>query len=166
MEAGELNQMERENLEKEIKEIVAKLVEKMGFEASLEMRSGSKENSEMIVCDIKTEDSNFLIGQYGLNLQSLQHIVRVIIRKKLEEPVNFILDVNSYRQEKNDSIARLAKNLADEAISEKREVVMRPMTAYERRLVHMELSKDVRIKTESIGEGESRRIVIKPLELV
>ncbi|MCX6761694.1 MAG: hypothetical protein NTY33_02515 [Candidatus Moranbacteria bacterium] len=156
--------MERAQLEKEIVGIVAELIEKMGFIATVKVRDAQEEGKDMIVCDIKTEDSNFLIGQYGLNLQSLQHIVRVIIRKRLEEPVNFILDVNSYRQEKNDSIVRLAKNLAQEVIVEKKEVVMRPMTAYERRIVHMELSKNNQIKTESIGEGESRRIVIKPLE--
>ncbi len=161
---GELNQMEREMLEKEITTIVEELLVKMGFAATIEIKDGQEEGKDAIIYNIKTEDSNFLIGQYGMNLQSLQHIVRVIIRKRLLEPVNFILDVNSYRQEKNDSIVRLAKNLAQEAVMEKRDVVMRPMTAYERRIVHMELSKDDRIKTESIGEGENRRIMIKPLE--
>jgi spoIIIJ-associated protein len=158
--------MEREQLAKEVVTIVTELIGKMGFIATVEVKNEEEEGKEVIICDIKTEDSNFLIGQYGLNLQSLQHIVRVIIRKRLPESVNFILDVNSYRQEKNDSIARLAKNLAQEVVTEKKEVVMRPMTAYERRIVHMELSKNDQIKTESIGEGESRRIVIKPSESV
>lgn len=158
--------MERERLEKEVTTIVEELIAKMGFTATIETKEGQEEGKDVIICNINTEDSNFLIGQYGLNLQSLQHIVRVIIRKRLEEPVNFILDVNSYRQEKNDSIVRLAKNLAQEAMIEKKEVTMRPMTAYERRIVHMELSKNDQIKTESIGEGESRRIVIKPVESV
>lgn len=157
--------MERENLEREVGSIVEEVVSKMGFKATIETKSGEEEGREVIICDIKTQESSFLIGQYGLNLQSLQHIARVIIRKKIEEPINFILDVNSYRQEKNDSIVRLAKNLAQEAVSEHKEVAMRPMSAYERRIVHMELSKDERIKTESVGDGDSRRIVIKPAEL-
>jgi spoIIIJ-associated protein len=157
--------MEREQLAKEVVTIVTELIGKMGFVATVEAKEEEEEGKEVVICDIKTEDSSFLIGQYGLNLQSLQHIVRVIMRKRLEEPVNFILDVNSYRQEKNDSIVRLAKNLAQEVVMEKKELVMRPMTAYERRIVHMELSKNDQIKTESIGEGESRRIVIKPVEL-
>jgi spoIIIJ-associated protein len=157
--------MERELIEKELKLIVSEIIAKMGFVADIEVKSDQADEKEVFICDIKTEDSSFLIGQYGLNLQSLQHIARVIIRKRIIDPVNFVLDVNSYRQEKNDSISRLAKNLANEAVSEGHEVVMRPMTAYERRLVHMELSQNVRIKTESIGEGESRRIVIKPVEL-
>lgn len=158
--------MEEVLLEKEIKGIVEELIERMGFTATIEIKNGEENGKGVIVCDIKTEDSNFLIGQYGLNLQSLQHLARVIIRKRVAEPVNFILDVNLYRQEKNDSIVRLAKNLAQEVILGKKELVMRPMTAYERRIVHMELSKNNQIETESIGEGESRRIVIKPLSVV
>ncbi len=156
--------MERELLEKEITTIVDELIAKMGFVATIGIREGQEEGGDAIICNIKTEDSNFLIGQYGMNLQSLQHIVRVIIRKRIEAPVNFILDVNSYRQEKNDSIVRLAKNLAEEVVTGKKEVVMRPMTAYERRIVHMELSKNDQIRTESVGEGELRRIVIRSLE--
>ncbi len=162
---GILNNMEQENVEQEIVAIVKGLISKMGFVSSIEMKK-AEEDEDVIICNIKTEDSSFLIGQYGLNLQSLQHIARVIIRKKIIQPVNFILDVNSYRQEKKDSVVRLARNLAEEVISGKSEIVMRPMTAYERRIVHMELSKNDRIKTESIGEGESRRIVIKPIEIV
>jgi spoIIIJ-associated protein len=157
--------MEQENVEQEIVAIVKGLISKMGFVSSIEMKK-AEEDEDVIICNIKTEDSSFLIGQYGLNLQSLQHIARVIIRKKIIQPVNFILDVNSYRQEKKDSVVRLARNLAEEVISGKSEIVMRLMTAYERRIVHMELSKNDRIKTESIGEGESRRIVIKPIEIV
>lgn len=158
-------EQKQENVEGVIVAIVESLLSKMGFSASVEAKKAEGVDGA-IVCDIKTEDSSFLIGQYGLNLQSLQHIARVMIRKKIVQPINFILDVNSYRQEKNDYVIRLAKNLAQEAIIEKREITMRPMTAYERRIVHMELSKNDQIKSESIGEGESRRIVIKPLEIV
>lgn len=156
--------MEEENVEREIAAIVSELISRMGFSATVETKRVKENEADAIICNIKTEDSNFLIGQYGLNLQSLQHIARVMIRKRIDSPINFILDVNFYRQEKNDSVVRLAKNLAQEAVSEKREIAMRPMTAYERRIVHMELSKNDQITTESIGEGESRRIVIKPLE--
>jgi len=156
--------MEEEKVEREIVAIVSELVSRMGFSVIVEAKKIEEAETAVIVCNIKTEESNFLIGQYGLNLQALQHIARVIIRKRIDSPINFILDVNFYRQEKNDSVVRLAKNLAQEVISERREIIMRPMTAYERRIVHMELSKNDQIKTESIGEGESRRIVIRPLE--
>ena len=107
---GILNNMEQENVEQEIVAIVKGLISKMGFVSSIEMKK-AEEDEDVIICNIKTEDSSFLIGQYGLNLQSLQHIARVIIRKKIIQPVNFILDVNSYRQEKKDSVVRLTITL-------------------------------------------------------
>jgi spoIIIJ-associated protein len=153
-------------IEKKLEEVLSDLIEKMGFSAEVVVEKIVEDDKEVYICDLKTEESNFLIGQYGVNLQSLQHIARVIIRKKIEERINFVLDVNSYRKEKNDSIIKLAKNLSDEAVSERRAVVMRPMSPYERRIVHLELSKDERIVTESIGEGEDRRVVIKPADLI
>lgn len=159
------NFMEKEQIESQIGSIVTELIEKMGFSVVVETKSVTENGGILVVCDIKTQESNFLIGQYGMNLQSLQHIARVIVRKKIEEPVNFVLDVNSYRKEKNESIVRLALNLAEEACAKKETIVMRPMSAYERRVVHVELSKNDKIKTESVGDGEDRRIAITPIEL-
>jgi len=158
---------EKNNFEEAIKEAVHGLVDKMGFTAETEIKKVSmEEGAETIVCNIKTEDSNFLIGQYGVNLQSLQHIARLIVRKKTDDRVNFIVDVNSYRQEKNDSIEKMAREMAEQAVREQRAVVLRPMSPYERRLVHLELSENAKIKTESIGEGEDRKVVIKPVDLI
>lgn len=158
--------MEKKNMEKELENLVKELVLKMGFSVEIDIKNTEEEGKETIICDIKTEESNFLIGQYGINLQAIQHVARVIARKKINEITNFIIDVNSYRQEKNESIVKMAQSLAHEAVLERRAVVMRPMSSYERRVVHMELSKNDQIKTESIGEGEDRRVVIKPADLV
>lgn len=154
-----------ENIE-EIKKAIEDLVEKMGFVCEVEIKETIQEEKNILICNIKTEESKYLIGQYGINLQALQHIARVIIRKKTQDKADFILDVNFYRQEKNEAVVSLAKNMAQQALDEKRAVILRPMPPYERRLVHMELSGNSQVKTESIGEGEDRRIVIKPAELV
>ncbi|MFA6973940.1 MAG: R3H domain-containing nucleic acid-binding protein [Parcubacteria group bacterium] len=156
-----------ETQEEVIREVVEGLVKQMGFTAEVEIKKAeTEEEKETIVCNIKTEESNFLIGQYGVNLQSLQHIARILVRKKIEDPVNFVVDVNSYRQEKNSSIEKIAREMAEQAVREQRAVIMRPMSPYERRLVHLELSKNTQIKTESVGEGEERKVVIKPADLI
>jgi spoIIIJ-associated protein len=159
------NREENREIEKKLEEIVSEHVSKMGFQSEVSVKKSDEDGRETFVCDLKTDESNFLIGQYGVNLQSLQHIARVVVRKKIEDKINFVLDVNSYRQEKNDSVVKMAKSFAEQALSEKRAIVMRPMSSYERRIVHLELSKDERIKTESIGEGEDRRVVIKPIDI-
>ena len=153
-----MNQQTREI----IKQTVLEFLTKMGFSVQLEITDETGED-ENIVCNIQTkDDSNFLIGQHGLNLQAMQHIARLLVRKKTSEKIHFVLDVNSYRQNKNQSIIEAARQAAEEAIMEKRSVIMKPMSTYERRLVHIEIAKNEAVITESIGEGESRKIVIKP----
>lgn len=159
--------MEKEQIIEEINIVVGELIRNMGFDVELETKSKQDAEGEedLFVCDIKTQESNFLIGQYGMNLQSLQYIARLLIRKKILEPVNFILDVNSYRKEKNETIARMAVDMADMACIKGETVFMRPMSAYERRIAHMELAKNKKIKSESVGDGDDRRIVISPIGL-
>jgi spoIIIJ-associated protein len=150
-----------------IKSTLEEFIQKMGFEASIELQESVEDDQSSIVCNITTkDDSSFLIGQYGANLQAIQHIARLFVRKKTSEKTNFILDVNSYRKEKNESVIEMAKEAANQAIAEKRAVVMKPMSNYERRIVHMELSKNNQITTESIGEGEGRKVVIKPADSI
>ncbi|MDO8529433.1 MAG: R3H domain-containing nucleic acid-binding protein [bacterium] len=154
--------MEEKNL-KIIQETVKELMEKAGFSCEVEAREFDLDDQEGVLCNIKNEgDSNLLIGQFGINLQSFQHIARLIVRKKISDKANFILDVNSYREQKNQSVIRQANEVAEQVINEGRVIIMKPMSAYERRLVHLELSKNEKVKTESVGEGENRKIMVKP----
>ena len=158
--------MEKEGENGIIRTTIKELIDKMGFSCEVENPSRSEEKEETVIFNIKAEEPNFLIGQHGVNLQSLQHIARILVRKKLSLKTNFVLDINSYRQEKDNSLVKLARMTADQAIREQRAIVLRPMSAYERRIVHMELSNHGQVKTESIGEGEERKVVVSPLTLV
>jgi len=149
-----------------IKKTIEELLEKMGFPSDVRI-SHAADDENSIVCDVTTgSDSNFLIGQHGINLQALQHLARLMVRKVTEEKVRFVLDVNAYRQQKNQSVVELARQIATQAINEKRAIMMNPMSTYERRIVHMELSKNQDVITESVGEGESRKIVVKPANML
>jgi len=146
-----------------IEEIACDLLEKMNFDCSVEIKDVDESEFDVAVCNILVKDgSNLLIGQHGVNLDSLQHLIRFLVSRKTDKMIRFIVDVNSYRQEKNQSILEYARSLAAQAVSERRAVVMRPMNAYERRLVHMELKKDEKIVTESSGDGEERKVIVKP----
>jgi spoIIIJ-associated protein len=154
--------MEEKNLQL-IKETVEELLTKGGFAVQTEVSVTMEDGEENVICNVTTgEDSNFLIGQYGTNLQALQHLIRLIVRKKTDDKIKFVLDVNSYRQEKNQAVIEMAKNAAEEALRDGRPVMLRPMSAYERRLIHMELSQNTAVLTESVGEGDARKVVVKP----
>jgi spoIIIJ-associated protein len=149
-----------------IQKIIEQMLEKMGFSAQVQISASDTEDS--IVCDITTDaDSHFLIGQYGTNLQAIQHLARLLVRKSMpEERAHFTLDINSYRQQKNRLVVEQARAAADEAITYNRPVIMKPMSTYERRLVHMELSTNSKVSTESTGEGEERKIIVKPADMI
>ncbi len=96
-------------------------------------------------------------------MQDLDHVVRLMAKKMQLERV--IVDVNNYKRERERLIGELAKAAARKALLEKKEISLPAMNAYERRLVHVELATRPDIKTESIGEGEARQVVVKPLDL-
>ena len=111
---------------------------------------------------IKTEDSGLLIGNNGEGLRALNHIVKKIIDKKLpENRLPFLLDINGYNGEKIEGLKSEALVLASRAKAFKSDVEMSPMNAYERMIIHSLFVNDNEIKTESEGEGKTRRIVFK-----
>lgn len=148
-----------------IKKTIEELLKNMGFTGTV---SAITTEPEDIIYAISTNnnDSHLLIGQYGVNLQALQHLARLIVRKQLPDKIRFSIDINDYRQQKNHSIVELAHQAAQEAVEKHHSVVLKPMSTYERRLVHLELSKNSEVVTESIGEGESRKIIVKPADML
>jgi len=154
--------MEKKN-EDTIKTTVADVLRKMGVEGEVSVIK-AKDGSNDVICNIKIADeASLIIGKEGENLRALQHLSRLLVRKQSDDFVRFIVDINFYKQEKNDSVIDLANDMAERAIKEKRPVVLRPMTAYERRLVHMTLEENENVKTESIDDGEERKVVIKAI---
>lgn len=119
---------------------------------------------------ITTDESERLIGSHGDAVHALDHLVKKILEKKpaeasgetteAEEPL-FLVDVNGYRTQKIKDLEAKALVMAERARSFQYDVELSPMTAYERLIVHTALSNTPNIKTESQGEGRSRRVVIR-----
>lgn len=108
-----------------------------------------------------TDNPSSYIGERGRNISVFETVLRLILKKKLNEIPFFHLDINNYRSLRDGSLKELAKKAAHKARFYKREVVLEPMTAYDRRIIHAELTSHPDIKTESIGEGDNRRVVVK-----
>ena len=94
-------------------------------------------------------------------IEALDHIFNLMLRK--EGKPTFIIDLNYYRKERERLIGELARAAAHKAMVTKQDVELPPMNAYERRLVHMEITTHPSLKTESVGLGKERHIVIKHL---
>ena len=107
------------------------------------------------------DDPGSYIGERGRNIGVFEMVLRLILKKKLSEAPFFHLDINNYRSISDGLLKELTKKAAHKARFYKREVVLEPMPAYDRRIIHTELSAHPDIKTESTGEWEERRVVVK-----
>ena len=165
--------MSEEN-NKLIKETVVELLSVMGLDANIEEEriENVGEGQEVYTINLITDDPNLLIGQYGSNLQSLQHLASIIIRRKSLEKngdegnneIRFNIDINDYKKQKRESIIKLADTIANQVVYNKNSVALRPMSAYERKVVHMEISSRENLITESVGDDLMRRVIIKYVE--
>jgi len=114
---------------------------------------------------IKTRDSGILIGSEGVNIHSFNHIIKRLIYKQtseFEDKINFYIDVNDYQSDNINKIKTEALNTAKKVDLFKREIEMPASNSYERMIIHSTLSESDLVITESIGEGEFRRVVVKP----
>jgi spoIIIJ-associated protein len=119
------------------------------------------EKDPPLVLDV-TAPTDELIGHRGETLAALQHITRLIIGREREGRVRVVVDVNGYKVRREQSLRRLALRLADQAVETDRTVVLEPMPPNERRIIHLELRDHPRVSTESIGEGDRRKVTIIP----
>ncbi|MDD3607790.1 MAG: KH domain-containing protein [Candidatus Moranbacteria bacterium] len=149
---------------KALEEIIKEILNRMGISGKIFLTANAFDESKAILVEIQSEDSSYLIGKFGINLNSLQHICRLIARKKIGEEINFSIDVNNYRQKQIQGIIDLANTAIQEVIEKKEPVKLRPMNAFERRLVHVQVSENDKVVSESAGEGENRSVTIKPAE--
>lgn len=159
-----------------VKQTLVDLLEVMGVEASIdeERIETIKDGREIFTLNLKTEYPNLLIGQYGGNLQCLQHLVGVIVKHKLlaeggdaaslDDEVKFNIDVNDYKKQKKETLVKLAETMADQVVYSKNSVALRPMSPYERKVIHLELADRKNLVTESVGENLMRRVIIKYVE--
>ncbi len=118
-----------------------------------------------LVLDVFGDDLGILIGRRGETLDALQMITRLIVSRELQRRINLIVDVENYRVRREHSLRQLAQRMAQQAVQRRRRVSLEPMPAYERRIIHMELRNHPQVITESVGEGDQRKVTIIPRDL-
>jgi len=151
------------NKEKDTKKLIEDILNSMGVRYDIvEEIEDSISQKKLFV--IKSPESGLLIGDNGETFQALSHLIRRIASKGMEEMADFSIDVNDYRSSMIEKLKMKAGILANRARDMKTNVELEPMSSYERLIIHGTLSGQPNIKTESIGEGRNRRLVIKYVE--
>lgn len=147
-----------------IKKITEEFFQKMTIEAEIEVKNPKDKTFSI---NLGIDDPQILIGEGGRTLNEIQHLLKLIIRRKLTtgeeltEPLFIDLDISDYKKKKYQYLKELARSLADEVALSKKEKTLQPMSPAERRIIHLELAERKDVTTESIGQEPERKIVIR-----
>lgn len=148
------------------RETISIILEKMLVNAKVSVRLGDSEENRVqpVLIDIEGNDLSFLIGRKAETINALQYITSLIVGRELGRWVPLQIDVQHYRQRREDEIRTLARRIADQVVKTGRKQVLEPMPPNERRIVHLELRENPRVETESVGEDPRRKVTVWPKE--
>jgi len=134
------------------------LLERMGIKTEVEgfLKEGN------LYLEIKGDQEGILIGKHGHTLESLQMLINRMVNKQLKNSVRVVVDIDDYRKRRSDNIAQMAHRLGEKAKRTGHFLTVGPFNAYDRRIIHLTLKEDPSLKTESLGEGELKKIKIIP----
>ncbi len=145
--------------------VVGELLELMKIEASVSSHLSEPDDltgRQLAILDVKGDDLSVLIGPRGETLDALQYISRLMVGHRLQQRSHFVIDVEGYRERRQQALTRLAERMAAKAVKRGSPVTLEAMPAHERRIIHMALRDSQEVRTESTGEGKRRKVRIYP----
>ena len=151
--------MDQNDIKNKINEKLSQMLDLLDIKYEIEF---VESEADSIRLEIKTEQSNLLIGYHGETLSSLQHIINVMLFKEFGEQIRVVIDISGYRQERERKLIELAISAADKARFINKSVALYPMNSYERKIVHEKISLLEGVSSISEGEGYNRRVIIVP----
>jgi spoIIIJ-associated protein len=142
------------------KQLTIGLLERMGIKTEVEgfLKEGN------LYLEIKGNQEGILIGKHGRTLESLQMLINRMVNKQLNNSVRVVLDIDDYRKRRSDNIAQMAHRLGEKAKGTGHSLTVGPFNAYDRRIIHLTIKEDPSLETESLGEGELKKIKIIPMK--
>ncbi|EKD49652.1 MAG: hypothetical protein ACD_63C00081G0007 [uncultured bacterium] len=151
-------------LQQSIRKIIKKIFSFLSEDPKISFEKSDDPKDNILSLNLEVKDPGILIGYDGMNLIALQHITRIIFKRSMNEDdgVHLLVDINDYKKERTARLKEIARGAAKQVVANNRLVVLSPMNSFERRLVHLELAENEEVTTESFGEGEDRRIVVRP----
>lgn len=138
--------------------VLREILEHMGVDAEV----SAFDDGDRIILDAHGAESGLVIGKKGATLDALQYLVNRLVSKRPHDGPLVVVDAEGYRGRREDSLVDLAQRLAEKVVASGRPVPVEPMSAHDRRIVHMALVDHEGVTTESEGEGLFRRVVIFP----
>ena len=154
----EIEVIEKREVIKSIKDYIYKITKLMGISSNVEIKN--KEEVPKFV--IFSDNDAMLIGKNGKNLKALSTIVSAYVNVETGSNYKFLIDINEYKEKREQTLERMAKKIAREVAATNIEAKLDSMNSYERRIIHNVLTNHKKVYTESEGEEPNRYVVIKP----
>lgn len=143
--------------------LVAKIAKDLLTELKVKTKLEVKKDEEgAILVQLETNEPGVLIGYHGETLAALQLILGMMVYRKQGEWSKVLVNVNDYRERREESLEKMALSAAQKAKFSQEPQSLPPMPPSERRIIHLALSEDEEVETESEGEDHNRRVVVKP----
>lgn len=149
-------------------ELLGQLLQLLQISAKIETSISTAVDEEdaadgpAIILNIVGADLGILIGRRGETLNDLQFITRLITSKRIGRRTNLIVDVEGYKTRREQTLRRLATRMAAQVVSTRKPISLEPMPANERRIIHIALRNHPQVRTESVGQGDSRKVTLIP----
>lgn len=159
-ENEKVEEVEELKKDDDIDSLTYNFIEKVLLEMGMNLEINISSSNNIINVDLEGDDISRIIGKNGKTLDSLQYLVAMVVNKNREDYNKVFIDANGYKRRKKESIEKLAVQMANKAVKLRKDIIMRPMNAYERRIVHFALQNDKRVRTKSDGRDPYRKIII------
>lgn len=145
-------------------ETVSKLLYHMNMQAqvSAHYEETDREDRRTIHVDVRGDDLSILIGRRSETLNAFQYVASLMVGKEVQQWVQLVVDVEGYRSRREDQLRRMARRMAEQTVKTGRRQMLEPMSANERRIIHLELREHPAVTTESMGEDPHRKVTIIP----
>jgi len=144
----------------EAKQVLQDLLQWLSEQARVEVK---EETQERVLLEIQGDRTGLLIGKRGQTLDALQYLVNKIVNRTSEGGKRIEVDMEQYRNRREQSLRNMALRLGEKAKTKKKPVTIEAMNAHDRRIIHLTLKDDQSLETKSVGKGELRKLVIHPL---
>ncbi len=141
-------------------DVVARMTAHMGLDVTVRARG----EGEHVVVDVAGRDVSAVIGRHGQTLDAIELLTSLILGNRFGRRIFLVVDAEGYREKRERTLREIARKAADRAARDRKPVFLDPMSARERRIVHLALRDDRRVTTSSVGENDDRRVVVHPAE--
>jgi spoIIIJ-associated protein len=152
------------------RDVLRQMLRHMRVQAEVDVRQAEAEDEHdesapggpPLILNLAGDDLGILIGRRGETLRDLQYLARAIVSKQAGRNVNLVVDVEGYKARREQALRQMAARMAERVVATRKPIALEPMPANERRIVHLALRNHPSVTTQSVGQGESRKVTLVP----